>query len=350
MRQNLLGQSEIKVSAVCLGTMTFGEQNTVKDSHEQLDLALDMGINFFDTAEMYPVPPKNASKGLSEEFIGHWPKIKSSRSSLILATKIIGNGINFPYIREGKSRPDLKNIGVALDASLQRLQTDYIDLYQIHWPDRETNYFGQLGFDDSINVKDEKNITSIHETLYALQKFINQGKIRAIGISNETPWGVAQYLAEHKLNGLPLVNSIQNPYSLLNRSFEVGLAEFAMRENLSLLAYSPLAMGMLSGKYAQKPWPPEARMSRFERFSRYLKPNAFKTVDLLLNLSRDSGFSLVELALGFVSGKNFVTSTIIGATTIGQLRENILACQINLPSEIIRKLDEIHREITLPCP
>ena len=350
MRKNLLGQSEIKVSAVCLGTMTFGEQNTVKDTHTQLDLAVDMGINFIDTAEMYPVPPKNSTKGLSEEFIGHWQKIKSHRSSLVIATKIIGNGINFPYIREGKSHPDLKNIEAAIDASLTRLQTDYIDLYQIHWPDRETNYFGQLGFDDNTNLSSEQNITMIHETLEALQTCINQGKIRAIGISNETPWGVAQYLSGSAQNGLPKIVSIQNPYSLLNRSFEVGLSEFALRENVSLLAYSPLAMGMLTGKYAQKPWPPEARMSRFERFSRYLNTNAFKTVEKLIVLSEESGFSLVELALGFVTGKKFVTSTIIGATTMEQLRENIVACQTNLPKEIIFKLDDIHREITIPCP
>lgn len=347
MRKTLLGQTGLKVSSACLGTMTFGEQNDQQSSHAQLDMALDHGINFIDTAEMYPVPPKAETCGRTEEILGHWTKMRTKRCDFILATKAIGYGHQFPYIRGGRSAPDAKNLKLALENSLRRLQTDYIDLYQIHWPDRETNYFGQLGF--TVPASKHAHV-SILETLEALGCLVKEGKVRSIGVSNETPWGVSKYLEYSNNKSLPRIASIQNPYSLLNRSFEAGLAEFSHREQVSLLAYSPLAMGMLTGKYLKRPWPPESRFARFNRFTRYLSEQSFRATECYRKLADQNGLTLTELALGYLNSKPFMTSMILGATTLEQLRENIRASQTQLNAALLTKIDDIHRIYTYPSP
>lgn len=346
MKKNQLGKTDLRISSVAIGTMTFGEQNSTAESHEQLDYAFERGVNFIDTAEMYPVPPHKETYGKTEEIIGLWPKLKSQREKIILATKCIGYGREFPYIREGENVLDKKSLKLAVDASLLRLKTDYIDLYQIHWPMRSTNYFGRLGYIPN----DFESATPILETLTALKEICDNGKIRHIGVSNETPWGLSEYLRQAKEFNLPLIQSIQNPYNLLNRSFEIGLAEFSHREQISLLAYSPLAMGMLTGKYLQKPWPLESRFYKFTRFTRYLKPNAFLATEKYVNLARSFNLKPEELALAFIMRQPLVTSTIIGATNRQQLETNINASLIKLPEECLLEIEKIHTEICNPCP
>ena len=347
MQYRPLGRTEINVSCLCLGTMTFGEQNTEGDAHAQLDRALAAGINFIDTAEMYPVPPKADTYGLTERYIGNWLKARNNRHEVVLATKAAGPADWLSYVRDGQPGFDRKNLEAALDASLQRLQTDYVDLYQLHWPARNTNFFGRLGYEPA---SDQDAIAPIVETLQILAEMIEAGKVRHIGLSNETPWGVMQFLHNAERLGLPRVVSVQNPYSLLNRSFEVGLAEVAHREDVGLLAYSPLGFGVLSGKYLDGAQPQGARLTLFERFSRYTNPQGQAATQAYVELARQHGLTPVQLALAFVTGHPFLTSNIIGATTLAQLDENLGSADITLSDDVLDAIEAIHRQYTIPCP
>lgn len=344
MELRKLGQTDLEVTSLCLGTMTWGEQNTEGEAHEQMDYAVAQGINFFDVAEMYPVPPKAETQGRTEQYIGSWFKARKSRSKVVLATKVAGPG-EMSWIRGG-ARLDRASILAACDTSLKRLQTDYIDLYQIHWPSRGTNYFGQLGFKPS----DDRHATPIGETLSALGELVQAGKVRHVGISNETPWGLSEYLRLSREKKLPRVVSIQNPYSLLNRSFEVGLAEFAHREQVGLLAYSPLAFGVLSGKYLDGQKPADARLTLFTRFSRYNGEHAEAATREYASLAREHGVELSQMALAWVSSRPFTTSNIIGATTMAQLRSNIDSQALKLSKELVAGIEAIHKRYTIPCP
>ena len=345
MRYRELGGTGVKVSELCLGTMTFGQQNTESEGFAQIDRALEAGVNFIDTAEMYPVPPSGDTAGRTEKIIGNWLRKSGRRQDVVLATKVIGNGKWMPHIRDGKSRPDRENILQALEGSLQRLQTEYIDLYQIHWPDRETNYFGRLGYSPTA----EDSSLAIDATLKALGEIVSSGKVRFVGVSNETPWGVMQYLLGSDGLDLPRIVSIQNPYNLLNRSFEVGLAEISHREKVGLLAYSPLAFGTLSGKYLEAR-PENARLSLFPDYARYTKPEGVAATRAYVELARNLGLSPAQMALAFINSRPFVTSAIIGATTLTQLDENLDSINLNLDHETIREIDEIHQRNSNPCP
>ncbi|RMF18775.1 MAG: NADP(H)-dependent aldo-keto reductase [Gammaproteobacteria bacterium] len=345
MEYRQLGRTDMRVSALCLGTMTWGEQNTQDEAFEQMDRAVAAGINFLDTAELYPVPPKAETQGRTETIIGHWFKSRGCRDKVILATKAAGPGDWVSYIRGGP-RFNAKHLTQALNDSLRRLQTDYVDLYQLHWPDRNTNFFGRLGYEPD---PDEQQ-TPILETLEVLADFVKAGKVRAIGLSNETPWGVSRFLHYAESLGLPRVASIQNPYNLLNRTFEVGLAEFAHREQVGLLAYSPLAFGVLSGKYLGGPWPEGARITLFKRFSRYLNAQGIAATEAYVKLARTHGLSPVHMALQFVTTRPFVTSNIIGATTLAQLEENLASLDTELSDEVLQGIEEIHEQYRYPCP
>jgi len=340
------------VSEICLGTMTWGQQNSEKEAHEQLNYALEHNINFLDTAEMYSVPPKEDTYGLTEKYIGSWLK-HQKRENIIIATKIAGRTSNVPsgppgldWIREGP-RLSKEHIFEAIHGSLKRLQTDYIDLYQLHWPERNVNNFGNLNYNHSPREDD----IDIEITLEALSEAVDKKLIRYIGLSNETPWGVMKFLsASEKLN-LPKVVSIQNPYSLLNRSFEAGLSEIAINEKVGLLPYSPLAGGVLSGKYLNGNMPKNARMTLFERMrSRYSGTHAEKAVIEYKKVSDKYGLNLTQMALNFVTKQNFVTSNIIGATNIEQLKENIESINCILTEEIIDEINKVHKIYTYPCP
>ena len=346
MEYRPLGRTGINVSAICLGTMTWGEQNTEAQAHEQLDYALANGINFVDTAEMYPVPPRQETYGRTEKYIGGWLRGGKKRDKIILASKVVGRSDWLPYIRGGDARLDKKNIEAALDASLKRLQTDYIDLYQLHWPDRNTNFFGKLGYQH--DPSDEPIL--LEETLTALNEFVLSGKIRFIGLSNETPWGTMKFLQIAEKLGLPRAVGIQNPYSLLNRTFEVGLAEVAHRENVGLLAYSPLGFGVLSGKYLRKKRPPGARLTLFDRFSRYNNPQAEAATERYVELARKFGVDAAQMALAYVTSRPFVTSTIIGATTMEQLSSNIASIQLKLLEPVLKGIEAIHQDHPNPAP
>ena len=338
-----LGHTDLKLSLICLGTMTWGEQNTEAEAHAQMDYAVSQGINFFDAAEMYPVPPRAETQGRTEQYIGTWFKKTGKRKQIVLATKVTGPG-NFPYLRGG-SRLDRKSILSACDDNLRRLQTDWIDLYQIHWPERATNYFGKLGYEH----KSDRAVP-VEETLAALDELVKLGKVRHVGISNETPWGLHEYLRLSREKGLPRVASIQNPYSLLNRSYEVGLAEFSHRETIGLLAYSPLAFGVLSGKYLGGARPPQSRVTLFERFSRYNGANADLAVQAYVDLARRSGLDPCQMALAFVNTRPFLASTIIGATNMDQLKSNIASHSMRLSKDVLDEIEKIHRRHTIPCP
>lgn len=341
-----LGRTGVKVSAICLGTMTWGEQNTEAQAHEQLDYAFANGINFIDTAEMYPVPPRKETFGLTEKYLGGWLKGSKKRDKIVLATKVVGHSDWLPYVRGGTARLDKKNIEAALVASLKRLQTDYIDLYQLHWPDRNTNFFGKLGYQHDFS---EASV-AIEETLTALNEFIQAGKIRFIGLSNETPWGLMKFLQIAEKLGLARVVSIQNPYSLVNRSFEVGLAEIAHREDVGLLAYSPLGFGVLSGKYLKKKRPPGARLTLFDRFSRYNNPQTEAATERYVELARKFGMDAAQMALAYVTSRPFVTSTIIGATTLEQLTSNIASIQVKMLEPVLKGIEAIHQDHPNPAP
>jgi aryl-alcohol dehydrogenase-like predicted oxidoreductase len=318
--------------------MTFGEQNTETEAHAQLDLAVGRGVNFIDVAEMYPVPPRAETQGLSERFVGSW-LARGARDRVVVATKITGPGRGFGWIREGQLAIDQAGVSAAVDASLQRLRTDYIDLYQIHWPDRYVPSFGRIHYDPA----GERASVPILEQLQALDRAVRAGKVRYIGLSNETPWGVMQFLQLADRHGLPRVVSIQNAYSLLNRTYEAGLSEVTRHEGVSLLAYSPLAFGHLTGKYLGGAQPPGARLTRFPPFGqRYQKPMVERAVSDYAQLASEHGMSPATLALAFVKSQWFVGSTIIGATSLAQLGENLDAAGRTLDDELIAAIEKVH--------
>lgn len=346
MHYHRIPHSSLEVSRLGLGTMTFGEQNSEADAHQQLDYALSQGINLIDTAEMYPVPPRPETQGLTEKYIGSWLKKTGNRERIILASKVAGpvRG-NDASIRPGQAL-DRKNIRAALDASLQRLNTDYIDLYQLHWPQRPANFFGRLGYE----YTDENVPVTLLETLEALSEQVRAGKIRYIGVSNETPWGVMRYLQLAEKHDLPRIVSIQNPYSLLNRSFEVGLAEISQYEGVELLAYSSLAFGTLSGKYLHGRKPEGARNTLFSRFTRYSGEQSALAIEAYVGLAEKHGLDPSQLALAFVRQQPFVASTLLGATSLEQLKINIDSQNLTLNEEIMAELEAIHRRFTYPAP
>ena len=346
MKFKKLGNTVVDVSLICLGTMTWGEQNTQGEAFEQMDYALEKGVNFFDTAELYAVPPKAETFGKTEEIIGNWFLSKKNREKIILASKIAGPRCE--WIRGGKNNYSEKKIQEAINGSLKRLKTDYIDLYQLHWPERTANFFGKLGYEHDEAEGEWNDFESI---LRALEKFIKQGKIRYIGISNETPYGLSRYLEISQNKHLPRVMSVQNAYSLVNRTYEVGLAEISVREKSGLLAYSPLAAGYLSGKYRNDKMPEDSRMHLFgDMWKRYQDPRAVKAYEEYYLLAKEMGISLVELSLAFVNSRPFVTSNIIGATTMDQLKENIQSVNIELTDEMMDKINLIHNNNPNPSP
>ncbi|NEX21276.1 NADP(H)-dependent aldo-keto reductase [Thiorhodococcus mannitoliphagus] len=346
MHYRQLGRTDIKISALCLGTMTFGEQNTESEAHTQLDRALDAGINFIDTAEMYPVPPIAETQGRTERYIGTWLKARGCRDKVVLATKVAGPADWLPHIRGAGARLDRKNIEAAVDESLRRLQTDWIDLYQLHWPDRETNFFGKLGFTSS----QQDDSVPLLETLRVLADLVKAGKIRHLGVSNETPWGLMRFLSLAEAEGLPRMVSIQNPYSLLNRTFEIGLAEIALREDCGLLAYSPLAFGVLSGKYLKGQRPAGARITLFDRFSRYSNAEAERATAEYVALARQHGLDPAQMALAWVTSRPFTSSNIIGATTLEQLESNLASIDLSLDQSVIDAIEAIHVRQPNPAP
>jgi aryl-alcohol dehydrogenase-like predicted oxidoreductase len=346
MQYRQLGRSDIKVSAICLGTMTWGEQNTQEQGFEQMDYALDQGVNFWDTAEMYAVPPRQETYGRTEEIIGNWFKSRGKRDKVVLATKVAGPDQRFSYVRDGKPRLNRTHILAAIDASLKRLQTDRVDLYQLHWAERETNAFGRLGYAPS----HDNDGTPLEETLDVLAEVVKSGKARQIGVSNESAWGTMRYLALAEAGQGPRMASIQNAYSLVNRSFEVGLAEVALREQCGLLAYSPLAMGALSGKYLNGAQPEGARLTLYKHFKRYLTPPGVAATAAYVKLAGEHGLDPTQMALAFVTGRPFVTANIIGATTMEQLKSNIASSEIKLSQAVLDGIDAIHKVYTYPCP
>ena len=339
-----LGRSDLRVSNICLGSMTWGMQNSQAEADRQLDYAVAKGINFVDTAEMYAIPPTAETYGTTETIIGNWfARNPGKRKTIVLASKIAGNGLQ--WIRGGA---DITGAAVvsAVDASLKRLQTDYIDLYQLHWPERNVPIFGQYRFEPS----HERDCTPILTQLETLDELVQEGKIRYVGLSNETPWGVCQFLRLAEERGLPRVISIQNAYSLLNRVYESGLAEIGYREQVGLLAYSPLAFGHLSGKYLDDPQAP-GRISEFPAFGqRYTKENVRPAVAAYGDLASRHGLTPAAMALAFVASREFVASTIIGATTLEQLRDNIAACATVLSPEVLAGIETLHLRYTNPAP
>ena len=341
-----LGNTDLKVSTICLGTMTWGEQNNQKEAFEQMDYAISQGINFFDTAEMYAVPSTEKTFGKTETIIGNWFKERNNRKKVILATKISGPGLS--WIRGGSLQYTKENISSALLGSLERLQTDYIDLYQLHWPERNTNYFGKLGYKHKAEEKEWNDFESILRTL---KQFVDEGKIRYIGLSNESAWGLSKFLELSESQNLPRVMSVQNPYNLLNRTYEVGLAEISIREQSGLLAYSPLASGVLSGKYRNNQKPKGSRLQLFgDYFPRYAGKSSNLAVEEYFKVAKKHKISLAQLSLAFVSQQSFVTSNIIGATTMKQLKEDIESINIKLSSEIIDEINLVHKKNPNPAP
>lgn len=345
MKYNLIPNTNIKVSKICLGTMTFGEQNNEKEAHEQLDYAIGQGVNFLDTAEMYSVPGRKETQGDSERFIGNWLQ-QRDRSSVVVGTKVTGPYEYFKYLRDnlGFSKDVLVE---ALDQSLKRLKTDYIDVYQLHWPERNANFFGQRNYKHDENEAWNDNFNEVIQTL---DGFIKAGKIRHYGVSNETSWGLMRQLQESERHGLTRCKTIQNPYSLLNRTFEINLAEVGMREKIGLLAYSPMAFGVLSGKYLNGQMPEKSRIKLFPQYSRYSNPQALRLTGKYNELAQELNVSLAKLALAFVNQRPFVTSTIIGASTIEQLKENIDSIHLELSEEVLTEIDTIQELQPNPAP
>lgn len=344
MKYSYLPSTEIKVSKICLGTMTFGNQNSEHEAFEQMDYALDKGVNFFDTAELYPVPATPQLYAETEKIIGKWMKERKNRDQIVLATKIAGPGDYTKHIRTtGFSK---NSIISAVDGSLKRLKTDYIDLYQLHWPERVTNTFGKRGFNASFDDNWKENFQSVLESLKTL---ILAGKIRTIGLSNENPWGFMKYLELSK-NNLPKTITIQNPYSLLNRLFEVGNAEICARENVGLLAYSPLGFGVLSGKYLGGKIPKDSRLSLFPNLSRFSGENSMRATEFYNEIAKKYEMSLTQMSLSFVNSRSFVTSNIIGASKLSQLKENIESINIDLSEDVLSEIEKIHNMIPNPAP
>lgn len=347
MRYKMLGNSGINVSIICLGTMTYGEQNTEKEGHRQLDFAIDEGVNFIDSAELYAIPPKVETYGKTESIIGSWLSMRGRRNEVILASKIAGGGEWVNHIRGGKTRFTEDYITEAISASLKRLRTDYIDLYQLHWPERNTNYFGKLGYEAGAK---EAALTPIAETLRALKKQVEAGKIRYVGLSNETPWGIMQFLTLAKEYDLPVIVSVQNPYNLLNRSYEIGNAEISHRENVSLLAYSPLGFGVLSGKYLNNKKPAEARITKWPNYVRYSSEQGIAATGSYVGLAMKYGLDPAQMALAFVNAQSFVASNIIGATTMLQLESNIASVGIQISRELRSDIEKVHNKYPNPSP
>ena len=344
MNYKKLGNTDINVSTICLGTMTWGEQNTQSEAFEQMNYSLENGVNFWDTAELYAVPPKAETYGHTETIIGNWFEETKKRKDVILASKV--GGPSSKYMRNGENSFTGKNLEDALHGSLKRLKTDYIDLYQLHWPERNVNNFGKLGYEHK-----ENDWNKFEDVLENLKKFIEQGKIRYVGLSNETPWGVMNYLQLAKDKGLPRMMAIQNPYSLLNRSYEVGLAEISIRENIGCLAYSPLASGYLSGKYRNKQFPKGSRMERdFDFWTRYRKPNMENAVEDYYKISQKYDLDMSQMSIKFCEVQDFMTSVIIGATTMEQLKTNVESVKVNLDSEVIKEINNVQKKYPNPCP
>ncbi len=344
MNYKKLGNTDLDVSTICLGTMTWGEQNTQDEAFEQMDFALDQGVNFWDTAELYSVPPKEETFGHTEIIIGNWFKERNKREKIILATKVAGPARS--YIRNGENNYTIQNITRALDGSLKRLQTDYIDLYQLHWPERNVNNFGRLNY-----IHKENNWNEFEDVLENLKKFIDQGKIREIGLSNETPWGVSKYLEISKQKKLPRMMSIQNPYSLLNRTYEVGLSEISIRDKIGLLAYSPLASGFLTGKYRNNSLPKNSRIERDGDFwTRYNKPNRNNAIEEYYKISEKYSLDMAQMSIKFCEIQDFMTSVIIGATTMDQLKTNIESVNVNLSNDVIEEINKVQTIYPNPCP
>ena len=345
MDHNLLPGTEIKVSKICLGTMTFGRQNNEKEGHDQMDYSYDRGINFFDTAELYPVPPSPETQGETEKIIGSWLKKTGKRDKIIIASKVAGPSSFSQHIRKNMSYSKA-TINEAINNSLKRLRTDYIDLYQIHWPERVTNFFGKRGYE--FHKEDQWNY-NFDLILDVLNENIKEGKIRNIGISNETPWGLMKYVNESNENR-PKIISIQNPYSLLNRTFEIGNSEICHKENIGLLAYSPLGFGTLTGKYLGGNMPKNARLTLFPHYDRFSNKESKKAIQKYYDLAKENGMSLTTMALSFVNDRSFVTSNIIGATSIDQLKENIDSYKVFLSDELLDKINIIHNNQPNPAP
>lgn len=347
MKYNKLSNTDIEVSEICLGTMTFGEQNSEKEGHDQMDMAIDMGVNFFDTAELYAVPSTPENNGKTEDIIGTWFEKSGKRDQVVLATKVTGPSPNLEkYIAKNLGFSKAR-IHEALNRSLRRLKTDYIDLYQLHWPERNTNTFGQRGYNAHKNDAWEDNI---NEIVHTLNELIKEGKIRTYGLSNETPWGVMRFLTESDNESLMRPVSIQNPYGLLNRTYEVGLSEMSMRENIGLLAYSPMAFGLLSGKYHKGTDTSADRRNKFKQMSRYDSQQCYDATARYLQIANDFGLSLAQMSLAFVNSRPFLTSTIIGATNLDQLRENIGSSDIELSREIVIEIEKVQDSIPNPAP
>ena len=346
MKYTRLPNTNIRISKICLGTMTWGRQNSEEQGHEQMDYAVEQGINFFDTAELYPVPAKKELYAVTEEIIGRWFKKTGNRDKIVLASKIAGPADFTKFIRTTGFSKD--SIITAVEGSLKRLQTDYLDLYQLHWPERNTNFFGQRGFNAEAPDFWEDNI---HQVLETLRDLVKEGKIRHVGLSNENPWGVMRFLEESKVHqDLPRMLTVQNPYSLLNRLYEVGLAEVSIREKIGLLPYSPLGFGVLSGKYLGGQKPRKARVTLFPNYNRYSGENSMLATQKYYDLAQENGISLPQMALAFVNSRPFVTSNIIGATTMEQLKENIESINVDLSSTVLKGIEAIHSAIPNPAP
>lgn len=346
MQYNRIPHSSLEVSVLGLGTMTFGEQNSEADAHAQLDYALAAGVNLIDTAELNPVPPRPETQGLTESYIGSWIKARGNREKIVLASKVSGPVRGTDSSIRPQQALDRKNIRAALDASLKRLNTDYLDLYQLHWPQRATNCFGKLNY----QYTDDKATVTLLETLEALTEQVRAGKIRYIGVSNETPWGVMRYLQLAEKHELPRIVSIQNPYSLLNRSFEIGLAEISQHEGVELLAYSSLAFGTLSGKYLNGAKPAGARNTLFTRFNRYSGQQTQRAIAEYVALAKKHGLDPSQMALAFVRQQPFVASTLLGATSVEQLKINLDSLDVILDEDVLQALEEIHTRFTIPAP
>jgi len=348
MKFKKLGHTDFKVSTICLGTMTWGEQNNEDEAFRQMDMAYDYGVNFFDTAELYPIPPSAETQGETSRIISRWLKSKNIRDKIIIADKIVGRS-NMHWFRDKgePTRLNPKQIKFALERSLKNLNTDYIDLYQLHWPDRPLNVFSGLEYQH----KETEDVISIKETLNCLNEFIKEGKIRSIGLSNETAWGVFEFIKVAEMEGLEKIVSVQNPYNLLNRSYEVGISEISIREKVGLLAYSPLASGTLSGKYLDGKLPEGTRLKLFgERYPRYRTPNSEPAIKEYMKIAKKFNLNVCQMAIKFCEIQPFVTSVIIGATKMDQLEINLKSHEINLDEETIKDINKVQEIYSNPCP
>jgi aryl-alcohol dehydrogenase-like predicted oxidoreductase len=345
MEYRRLGRSDIEVSLICLGSMTWGEQNSEAEGFAQMDVAIEHGLNFIDTAEMYAAPPRRETCGRSEEIIGNWLAARGGRDKIVLATKVAGPSDGLDYIRGGRTRLNRHHIAEAIEGSLRRLKTDYVDLYQLHWPDRPIKAFGQLGYEHG-----EGEETPPEDTLEVLAELVQAGKVRSVGLSNETPWGVLRFLALAEAGRGPRMVSVQNPYSLLNRSFEARLAEVALREDCGLLAYAPVAAGVLTGKYLNDRRPEGARMTLFPDNRRYFGEQGQAATAAYVDLARKHGLDPAQMALAYVLTQPFLTSAIIGATSLAQLENSLAAKDLILSREVLNAIESIHKIYTYPCP